>query len=86
MLTVIIQEVSQQLIMAYYSEDNKLYLKKNIYDYNLKLRVMRNTFVDTFNRWELMRHQVWNIQINSHQLATIAGLDTDCVTIDEING
>lgn len=85
MLTVVIQEMVQHLIITYYSEDNKLYLKKNIFDHSLKLRVMRNTFVDTVNRWELMRHQTWNTQINSGQLAMIAGLHNDCVTVEEIN-
>jgi hypothetical protein len=85
MLTVVLQELIQHLIMAYYSEDNKLYLKKNVFDHSLKLRVMRNTFVDTLNRWELMRHQAWNTQINGNQLAQIAGLNKDCVTIEEIN-
>lgn len=79
------QEITQQIIIAYYSDDNKLIGKKNIFDYSLNLRVLRNTFVDTVKRWELMRHQTWNAQINSHKLATIAGLDQDCLKIDDIN-
>ena len=85
LLTVASQEITQQVIMAYYSDDNKLISKKNVFDYSLSLRVLRNTLVDTVKRWELMRHQTWNAQINTQKLAGIAGLDQDCLKIDEIN-
>lgn len=82
--TILAQEALQWFVASKYGEDNKIFRKKSVYDFSLKLRVLRNTMIDTMRRWEQMRHQDWNRQVNSRNLAVVAGLAEDNIKLEEI--
>ena len=83
-MAILAQEGLKWYVASRFGEDNKIFRKKSIYEFSLKLRVLRNTMIDTMRRWEQMRHQNWNLQVNSRNLASIAGLAEDNIRLEEI--
>lgn len=84
-LLLAFEQFTYWTVMKVYSEDNRIFTTRNIYDYSLKMRVLRNTLLDTFERWNSMRLQNWNLQIDSQRLTQTTGLAEDIVRIESIN-
>ena len=79
-------EILEYIVRTRLREDNKIFSKKTVFDYSLKLRVVRDCVVETFDRWELMKRQSWNLQINSHSLSVGVGLAEDHARAEELLG
>jgi hypothetical protein len=84
-LILIISELGPRLFARIYGQNNRLIVHKNVFDYSLKLRVLRNTFLDTVKRWELMRFQVWNGGVSRQRVGIAAGLGEDAAELENLN-